>query len=122
MAFMFYTPVPSTETDDDCPNLQFAIENSVLGLEWVLLGPRNIVDRSPVVRFIRKRGHKVETRQTNDVTCLRVETGDIGGLGQRIVEELYRMPSDADVGVLLSDEHAKANSLAWLLARGRRSC
>lgn len=100
--FMFYTPRISTKTDDDCPNLQYSIQNGKVGIDWVLLGQRNIADKAQISKFIASKGHKVTEMELNDVSYLRVENGDITELGLSIVEEFYKMPPDADVGILVS--------------------
>ena len=102
VVFMFYTPNISAETDDNCPNLQFSIQNGTIGLDWVLLGPRNIVDEERIAEFIQSKGHTAAEMGINDVEYLRVEDGDICGLGSSIIEEFYKMPRDADIGILVS--------------------
>lgn len=47
VVFMFYTSRPSVE-EDNCPALQYSIQNGKVGLDWVLLGPRNIADKSRI--------------------------------------------------------------------------
>ena len=100
--FMFYTPNLSAETDDNCPNLQFSIQDGTLGFDWVLLGPRNIADEVRIAEFIASKGHTVTEMGINDVEYLRVEDGDICELGLSIIEEFYKMPRDADIGILVS--------------------
>ena len=102
VVFMFYTPRLSTKTDDDCPNLQYSIQNGKVGIDWVLLGPRNIADKAQISKFIASKGHKKTEMEMNEVSYLRVENGDLAGLGRSIVEEFYKMPFDADVGILVS--------------------
>jgi hypothetical protein len=82
--FMFRTTVPSTETTDDYLNLQYSIERRTVGLDWVLLGPRNYADKEALTNFIRRRRHKVEIREMNDVAYLRVEDGNVVELGLAI--------------------------------------
>ncbi len=102
VVFLFYTPNISTDTDDDCPALQYSIQLNMLGLDWVLLAQRNIADKVRIAAFITGRGHTVTKMKMNDVYYLRVEDGDIYGLGLSIVEAFYKMPRDADIGVLVS--------------------
>lgn|SRR5665647_2593427 len=83
-------------------NLQFSIENGTVGLDWVLLEPRNIADEVRIAEFIASKGHAVTEMGINDVEYLRVEDGDICELGLSIVEEFYKMPRDADIGILVS--------------------
>lgn len=102
VVFMFYTAVASAGTADDCPNLQYSIQSSTVGLDWVLLGQRNIADKAHMTEFITSRGHAVSEIEMNEVKYLRVEDGDLDKLGLSIVEEFYGMPRDADIGVLVS--------------------
>ena len=99
--FMFRTAIPSLETTDDWLNLQYSIEQGVVGLDWVLLGPRNIADKKAITNFIRRRKHKVEAREVNKVAYLRVEDGDINGLGLGIVLDFYGVASDHEMGLLV---------------------
>ncbi|MBA4382520.1 MAG: hypothetical protein C0406_08150 [Sideroxydans sp.] len=102
VVFMFYTPRNSIETDDDCPNLQFSVHKGKVGLDWVLLGPRNIADKVLINEYITSKGYKVKEKEINEVPFLRVKKGDMATLGLGIVEDFYKMPNDADVGLLIS--------------------
>jgi hypothetical protein len=102
VVFMFYTSKLSIETEDDCPNLQFSIQKGKVGLDWVLLGPRNIADKAQITEFIASKGHKIKEKKINKVSFLRVENGDLDALGLNIVEDFYKMPIDADIGILVS--------------------
>jgi len=99
--FMFRTAIASAETADDCLNLQYAIEGNVVGLEWVLLGPRNVADKAALTRFIRRRGHQVRTRDMNGVRYLRVENGDLCRLGLEIIHDFYGVDHDYPIGLLV---------------------
>lgn len=102
VVFMFYTPRLSINTADDCPNLQFSIQKGKVGLDWVLLGPRNIADKDLITKFITSKGHKVKVKEINEVSFLRVNEGDMAPLAISIVDDFYQMPIDADIGVLVS--------------------
>jgi hypothetical protein len=102
VVFMFYTPRLSSKTDDDCPNLQFSILKGKVGLDWVLLGPRNTADKDLINEYITSKGYKVKEKEINKVPFLRVKKGDMATLGLAIVEDFYQMPVDADIGVLVS--------------------
>ncbi|TAM40488.1 MAG: hypothetical protein EPN61_11230 [Burkholderiaceae bacterium] len=98
---MFSTAISSADTDDSILNLQYSVEEGIAGLDWVLLGPRNIAELEQVAAFAASRGHQVMVRTMNNVSYLRVEDGDIGALGQSIIAQ-YGIPSDNDIGLLAS--------------------
>ena len=97
---MFNTAITSAVTDDQCLNLQYSIQNDTVGLDWVLRGERNIEDKNALAKFVRHVGHKITKRRLNGVQYLRVEDGDIAGLGVRVVTEFYRLEHDAKLGLL----------------------
>jgi hypothetical protein len=99
MAFLFKTTKPSEETDDNDVALQYSVEDEQVGLDWVLLGPRNVADSLTVASFMEKRGHKVVMRRANEVDYLRVEDGDIADLGSAILEALYGVPPTCNLGL-----------------------
>jgi hypothetical protein len=101
VVFMFYTARPSAKTSDDCLNLQYSIINGVTGMDWVLLGERNIVDRARVSAFVRRQGFQVSRQEMNDVAYLRVEGDGVRALGQKIAEEVYGLTEAVDVGLLV---------------------
>ena len=94
-------PPRSKTTNDRGLALQYSIINGCLGLDWVLLGPRNAADESIITAFMRQRGHKVERLEMNDVEFLRVDEGDLAGLGESILEMVYGVPSTAELGLLI---------------------
>jgi hypothetical protein len=98
--FMFNTHVINKLECGNSLNLQYAIENLVVGLEWVLLGARNIADKNRLIKFIEKRGYIVTEREMNNVRYLRVEDGDIVKLGLSICTEFYKVDSNADMTLL----------------------
>jgi len=101
IAFLFGTTKVSETTDDRSLALQFSVDGARVGLDWVLLGPRNIADSAIVSAFMEQRGHTVEMREMNGVRFLRVENGDLGELGQSIAEVLYGATSNSELGLLI---------------------
>jgi hypothetical protein len=99
--FMFRTVIVSAETADDCLNLQYSLEQGVVGLDWVLLGPRNVADKVALTRFIRRREHVVKARNMNGVAYLRVENGDLCRLGLGIIHDFYGVDGDYPMGLLV---------------------
>ena len=87
-------------------NLQFAIEGGLLGLEWVLIGERNIEDRQRVAKFIEGEGYTVAERELNQCGYLRVEDGDLAKLGTRIITQCYGYADDSTVSLV-------ANGFMW---------
>lgn len=98
--FMFRTTRLSDETSDNVLNLQYSVEKGIIGFDWVLIGPRNCADIGALTDFIHLRDHKVETRNMNGVTYLRVEDGDIIKLGLDIISGFYCVASDYAMGLL----------------------
>tara|TARA_B110001469_G_C9630547_1_gene315387 strand:+ start:412 stop:933 length:522 start_codon:yes stop_codon:yes gene_type:complete len=83
-------------------NLQYSIENGVIGLDWVLLASRNIADKEKMIPFIKEQGHRVLEREGNGVPYLRVEDGDLVALGMRIIKDFYRLRSDDQMDLFIS--------------------
>ena len=104
-AVLMFSPLDSfssdDDTDDDIINLQYSMEGGVVGLDWVLLAPRNVADRERIAELIAHRGHTVVSRRMNGVDFLRVEDGEIVYLGMQIVTELYKIDSQAYIGLLV---------------------
>lgn len=80
------------QTDDDTLNVQLSIENGRPGLDWVLLGPRNIRDEEKFIVFAKSQGFAPVRKKLNGVTYLRVDTDEAADLAARIVTELYQLP------------------------------
>ena len=99
VVFIFTRP-GEYESDETAVNLQFSIENSRLGLDWVLLGPRNIKDQDTIAQFIRARGHTLTERQTNGVRYLRTVDGDLAALGVQIAQQVYGLRNDMVVDLV----------------------
>ena len=99
LVLMFNTSIHSPKTSDHVLNLQFSINDGVLGLDWVLLGERNIADRELVAEFIKSKGHSVAEQEMNEVEFLRVEDGDLVALGVAIAKELYKIGNSYPLGL-----------------------
>lgn len=78
IVLMFKTLIPSADSDDQWLNLQYSIEGNTVGLDWVLLGARNIADRQKIIDLCEFHNYEVMTRELNDVGFLRVERGPGG--------------------------------------------
>ena len=98
---MFKSPY-ALAGEDPWVNLQYSVQDGDLGIDWVLLGSRNIEDRRRISEFMSKAGYLVMIRETNDVLFLRVEDGDVAALGLSIVTDCYQIDSKAEIRVLVN--------------------
>jgi len=92
--------VPSASTDGESVNLQYSIEGGVVGLDWVLIGPRNTADQTKVSEFAAKLGYRLDAHEMNGVRYLRVTGSGISELGARIIQDLYKMSPDSKLGMI----------------------
>jgi hypothetical protein len=92
VVFMFSIPGNHDET---LPNLQYSIEKGRLGLDWVLLAPRNVEDELELADFMKRDGYTVLKREMNEVRYLRVEGDDLENLGIRILRDFYHLAPEA---------------------------
>ncbi len=89
-----------TESENDTVNLQFSVEDGRLGLDWVLLAPRNIADKDRVVEFAERRGHLLAERKKNGVRYLRSEGEGVADLGIAIITTFYRISPGEPLGLI----------------------
>jgi len=101
-AVLMFSPPSPRKLHDPVVNLQYAMQGQKVGLEWVLLGPRNCDDRNGLVEFITQSGHSVMEQEIDEVAYLRVEGSDIADLGMRIVTDFYHVEANATLGLLVS--------------------
>jgi hypothetical protein len=97
VVFMF---VPPGSTDSESVNLQYAIDGGVVGLDWVLLGKRNIADRAEVSEFAAKLGYRLDEREMNGVRYMRLTGSGIAELGAKIVQDFYKISPDTKLGMI----------------------
>ena len=95
--FMFE---PQDSTDGDFVNLQYSVENGVLGLDWVLLGGRNRHDQQIIRAHAMAHGHQFEARETNGVPYLRLEGQGLCDLGKSLMEGIYHLCPEDQVQLL----------------------
>lgn len=88
-------------TDDTVVNLQYSVEAGSIGLDWVLIAPRNKKDKDKVAAFITGQKHRLLEKEGNGVHYLRVEDGDIALLGVQIAEELYHLQNSDEVALFV---------------------
>ena len=87
-SFAVFMP-PKLESDEDCLNIQFSIENGSIGLDWVLISPVNIRDKSKFVELLDTKRIPYRELEMNNVSYLRIEDGRSAEMCQSILEEMY---------------------------------
>lgn len=97
---MFIPPKLSRNNNNDV-NLQYSIEFGITGLDWVLLGPRNLKDKNRISIFLKKHGFKVLNFDMNDVRYFRIEEKDISLAGIQIATKFYGLTLDEDIELLI---------------------
>jgi hypothetical protein len=83
--------VPPGSSDGEAVNLQYSIERGTVGLDWVLISPRNIADQAKVSQLASKHGFLLNEREMNGVRYLRASGSGISELGTKIIEEFYKI-------------------------------
>ena len=96
-AVFVFCPVGEPANDQTVVNLQYSVVNGAIGLDWVLLSPRNIADKDKIAAFIKDRHYAVSERELNGVRFLRVEDGNLVQLGIQIVREFYHLPENSQM-------------------------
>jgi hypothetical protein len=96
--FIFTTP--DQPSDDDAVNIQFSLEGGQPGLDWVLIGPRNVKDRQRFADFAEQAGFAPKLEEMNKVKYLRVTGGDLAALCVRLITELYGQPPTAPLDLI----------------------
>jgi len=97
-AVMMFVPLDSA--DGEPVNLQFSWDNGTVGLDWVLLGRRNVQDQELISALAEYLGHKVMRLEMNEVRYFRIEGGDIPRLGETILLEIYKKGPAENVELL----------------------
>jgi hypothetical protein len=92
--------VPPGSTDGEAVNLQYSIDGGVVGLDWVLLGPRNIADREKVSEFASKLGYRPDEHEMSGVRYLRVTGSGISELGAKIIQDFYHIGPDTKLEMI----------------------
>ncbi|WP_306600916.1 hypothetical protein [Geothrix sp. 21YS21S-2] len=69
--------------------LQFSIDHGVVGLDWVLVGHRNLSDKSRIAEMATALGYHVEECEQNQVRQLRITGQGIAELGTAIIRDFY---------------------------------
>lgn len=93
--------IPKDSADREYVNLQYSMENGVVGLDWVLLGGRNIEDAEAIKAFAASCGHELKHREMNEVEFLRTEGPGIAELGMSVVTEFYHFLPTTKIKLLV---------------------
>ncbi|OGA36224.1 MAG: hypothetical protein A3G80_02465 [Betaproteobacteria bacterium RIFCSPLOWO2_12_FULL_62_13b] len=102
-AVLMFDPPSSLPGSIGSTNLQYSVENDSIGLDWILIGPRNIADKQALAEFMMDQGYEVVEREMNGVNYLRVEGHGIADLGTLIVTNFYQLQPQMEVGLLTAD-------------------
>ena len=86
---------------DEAVNIQFSIEDGVIGLDWVLLSPINIRDRALFEELLTREGVEFAERSMNDVAYLRTTDVRAPGLCRQVLEEIYAVPNNVDIDLVI---------------------
>jgi len=92
--------VPPGSGYGEAVNLQYSIEQGAAGLDWVLLGSRNIADQKRINEFASKAGYRLEEHETNRVRYLLLTGNGISDLGAKIIRELYQVAPDTELEMI----------------------
>lgn len=96
--------VPATGGGDGfAANLQYSIEDGVLGADWVLIAERNIEDKDQFLACLQGAGARVTEKERNGVRYLRA-TGarDVAAAGQELLHRVYAVNADDDLQLIVT--------------------
>ncbi|AOS97726.1 hypothetical protein AUP74_02318 [Microbulbifer aggregans] len=85
---------PDIEDSKNHVELQYCIENDVVGLDWVLLGDIKTRDKEKFLSFSREKGFSVKAQEMNNIKYFRVSSGDLVGLMNGIISNMYGVSKD----------------------------
>ena len=92
--------VPPGATDGLAVNLQYSIDGGVVGLDWVLISPRNIADQEKIKAFASKLGYNLDEHEMNKTRYLRVTGNGISELGAKIIRDFYTIAPEAQLEMI----------------------
>ena len=93
--------IPLDSVDREHVNLQYSMEAGVVGLDWVLLGGRNIEDAEAIKAFALSRGFELNHREMNQVEFLRTEEPGIAELGLSLITGFYHYKPTTKIKLLV---------------------
>jgi hypothetical protein len=91
---------PRDASVGDGINLQYSIDQGVVGLDWVLVGSRNVADKSKIAEMAAALGYQVEERERNHLLHLRVTGQGISELGMAIIRDFYNVSPATEIRMI----------------------
>jgi hypothetical protein len=107
-SFAIFAFFPNNEGKSNHVEIQFGIENNRIGLDWVLLGENKEKDKNKFIDLARSNGYKVNYLEMNDVKYLRIENGDLVGLMEQIMIQLYDVTPNKKMELIANKFKVKA--------------
>ena len=108
-SFAVFIPTPQQSRSDEALNIQFSIENGVVGLDWVLISSVNIRDRDGFEDLARSKRIQLREVKSNNVRYLRTEVRDAPSLCMDVLKTLYGLAESDTVGLLVENFEWSAN-------------
>jgi len=93
--------IPLDSLDREHVNLQYSMVEGAVGLDWVLLGGRNIKDAEAIKGFARSRGFELKPREMNQVRFLRLEGPGFAELGMSLITDFYHYKPTTKIKLLV---------------------
>ena len=101
--------IPRTaRADGYAANLQYSIEDGVLGLDWVLIAERNVEDKEQFLASLQRAGARVTEKERNAVRYLRA-TGspDLAAAGEELLQRVYDVHPDDQLQLIVTGFDAR---------------
>jgi hypothetical protein len=109
VVFMF---VPADSKDGEAVNLQYSVDDGVVGFDWVLIGPRNITDKGKIIDFASSCGYRLEEREENGCRFLRMTGSGISELGAGIIHDVYKIDRNTKLEIMTQGFEWQPESMA----------
>lgn len=77
--------------EDDAVEIQFSVEDGKAGLDWILMSPANIEEKTKVVQYAASRGVEWQEKEMNKWLYLRIEQGDVAEFCTSLIADLYHV-------------------------------
>jgi hypothetical protein len=106
-SYAIFAFFPNNEGKNKHVEIQFGIENNRIGLDWVLLGKNKEKDKNKFIDIARTKGYEVKSFEENNVRYLRVENGDLVGLMEQVMVQLYNVSPNKKMELVASKFEVK---------------